>query len=105
MKFCRWRAHAHEISLEIRSRKEEAFKREQQLMQEVHDKKNELKDQSRIILQHENSIHHLRNENEALRTANNSLNQQVSFNKPLKCFEFITFFINSFKMLRINRRN
>jgi hypothetical protein len=76
--FCRWRIHAYEISHEIKSRKEDAFKREQKLMQELHEKDNSLKDHSRIIMQHENSLHHLRSENEALKTANISLNQQVS---------------------------
>lgn len=37
-----------------------------------------MKDQTRIILQHENSIHHLKSENETLRAANASLNQRVS---------------------------
>lgn len=81
--------HAYEITHEIKSRKEEAFKREQKLMQEINDKTNALKDQSRLILQSENSLHHLRNENETLKSANTSLNQQVK-----KLFKFLI--INEF---------
>lgn len=70
--------HAYEITHEIKNRKEESFKREQKLMQELHDKNNTLKDQSRLILQHENSVQHLRSERETLKSANASLNQQVN---------------------------
>lgn len=75
----RWRVHAYEITHEIKNRKEESFKREQKLMQELHDKNNTLKDQSRLILQHDNSVQHLRSEKETLKSANTSLNQQVTF--------------------------
>jgi hypothetical protein len=71
--------HAYEISHEIKNRKEDAFKREQKLMQELNDKNNMLKDHSRLILQNENKLHHLRSENDTLKTANASLNQQVNF--------------------------
>lgn len=71
--------HAYEISHEIKNRKEEAYKREQKLIQELNDKSNVLKDQSRLILQKENSLQHLRNENDALKSSNASLNQQVSY--------------------------
>lgn len=82
----RWRVHAYEISHEIKSRKEDSFKREQKLMQELNEKNNILKDQSRLILQHENSVHHLRSENEVLKTTNASLNQQVGCLKALISF-------------------
>lgn len=75
----RWRTHAYEISHEIKNRKEDAFKREQKLIQELNSKTNAMKDQTRIILQHENSIHHLNSEKETQRSANASLNQRVSF--------------------------
>lgn len=52
--------------------------REQKLMDEIASKTDQLKDQTRIILQHENSLHHLRNESEALRESNAALNQRVS---------------------------
>ena len=71
--------HAYEITHEIKNRKEESFKREQKLMQELHEKNNTLKDQSRLILQHDNSVQHLRSEKETLKSANASLNQQVTF--------------------------
>lgn len=74
----RWRTHAYEISHEIKNRKEDAFKREQKLIQDLNTKTNAMKDQTRIILQHENSIHHFKSENETLRAANASLNQRVS---------------------------
>lgn len=73
----RWRSHAYEITHEIKNRKEDAFKREQKLIQELNAKTNSLKDQTRIILQHENSIHHMKSENETLRAANASMNQRV----------------------------
>jgi len=75
--FFRWRSHAYEITHEIKNRKEDSFKREQKLIEEINQKSNAIKDQSRIILQHENSIHHLRNESEMLKTANQSLNERV----------------------------
>lgn len=75
----RWRTHAYEITHEIKNRKEDAFKREQKLIQELNTKSNAMKDQTRIILQHENSIHHFRSENETLKSANSSLNQRVSW--------------------------
>lgn len=74
----RWRTHAYEISHEIKNRKEDSFKREQKLIDELNAKTNAMKDQTRIILQHENSIHHLTSERETLRSANGSLNQRVS---------------------------
>lgn len=76
----RWRTHAYEISHEIKKRKEDAFKREQKLIQELNSKSNSMKDQARIILQHENSIHHLQSEKETLKSANSSLNLRVRFN-------------------------
>ena len=69
--------HAYEITHEIKNRKEDGFKREQKLMDEIAAKTEQLKDQTRIILQHENSLHHLRNENEALRESNRALNHRV----------------------------
>lgn len=75
--FNRWRNHAYEITHEIKSRKEDAFKREQKLMDEIASKENQLKDQTRMILQHENSLHHMRNENETMRESNASLIQRV----------------------------
>lgn len=75
----RWRTHAYEITHEIKNRKEDAFKREQKLIQELNTKSNAMKDQTRIILQHENSIHHLKSENETLRAANSSLNERVTW--------------------------
>ncbi|KAL7044151.1 hypothetical protein ACKWTF_001803 [Chironomus riparius] len=73
----KWRMHAYEIIHEIKNRKEDAFKREQKMMDEIAAKTEQLKDQTRIILQHENSLHHLRNENEALRESNRALNHRV----------------------------
>lgn len=78
LKNFRWRTHAYEITHEIKNRKEDAFKREQKLIQELNTKTNAMKDQTRIILQHENSLQHFRSENETLRSANASLNQRVS---------------------------
>lgn len=71
--------HAYEITHEIKNRKEDAFKREQKLIDEIATKTEHMKDQTRIILQHENSLHHLRNENEALRESNKALNHRVRF--------------------------
>lgn len=73
----RWRSHAYEITHEIKNRKEDAFKREQKLIQELNVKSNSVKDQTRIILQHENTIHHMKSENETLKAANASMNQRV----------------------------
>jgi hypothetical protein len=70
--------HAYEITHEIKNRKEDSFKREQKMMDEIAAKNNSLKDQTRIILQHENSLHHMRNENDTLRQSNATLIQQVS---------------------------
>lgn len=70
--------HAYEITHEIKNRKEDAFKREQKLIQEINMKTNSIKDQSRIVMQHETTIHHLKSENETLKNANSSLNQRVS---------------------------
>ncbi|CRL00697.1 CLUMA_CG013956, isoform C [Clunio marinus] len=72
----KWRTHAYEITHEIKNRKEDSFKREQKLLDELNVKTNAMKDQTRIILQHENSIHHLRSENDTLKSANASLNQR-----------------------------
>ena len=75
--------HAYEITHEIKNRKEDSFKREQKLMDELSVKNNQLKDQTRIILQHENSLHHIRNENETLKQSNASLIQQVCYRKHI----------------------
>lgn len=83
--------HAYEITHEIKNRKEDAFKREQKLMEEIAAKSDQLKDQTRIILQHENSLHHLRNENEALRESNVALNQRVIIFNGQKLFKFLKF--------------
>ena len=48
-------------------------------MDEIATKTEHMKDQTRIMLQHENSLHHLRNENEALRESNRALNHRVRF--------------------------
>ncbi|XP_070499007.1 putative leucine-rich repeat-containing protein DDB_G0290503 isoform X4 [Chironomus tepperi] len=74
----KWRIHAYEISHEIKNRKEDAFKREQKLMDEIAAKTEQMKDQMRVVLQHENTVHHLRNENEALRESNRTLNHRLN---------------------------
>ncbi|KAG5676690.1 hypothetical protein PVAND_006506 [Polypedilum vanderplanki] len=74
----KWRVHAYEITHEIKNRKEESFKREQKLMDEISAKNNSLKDQTRIILQHENSLHHMRSENDMLKQSNATLMQQMN---------------------------
>lgn len=85
-KFLRWRTHAYEITHEIKNRKEDAFKREQKLIDELNAKSNAMKDQTRIILQHENSIRHMNSENETLKAANSSLNERVSEVRKQVCF-------------------
>jgi hypothetical protein len=57
------------------------------LIQELNAKTNAMKDQTRIILQHENSIQHLKSENGTLRNANGSLNQRVSWMSEERCDE------------------
>lgn len=76
--FPRWRTQAYEITHEIKNRKEESFKREEKLILELNSKADTIKDQSRLILQHENSIQYLQSEINSLKSANNSMNQNVS---------------------------
>lgn len=89
--FLRWRNQAYEITQEIKNRKEDAFKREEKLIQELNLKSNAMKDQTRIILQHENGIQHLQRENETVRKANSSLNERVRINFKISSF-FLMFF-------------
>lgn len=55
-------------------------------MDELSAKNNSLKDQTRIILQHENSVHHLRSENDTLKQSNATLIQQVIYSGDMKTF-------------------
>jgi hypothetical protein len=74
----KWRTHVHEISHEIQSRKEDSLKRETKLIEEITAKNNIIKEQSKIIEQHNNSYFGTRSENETLKQANQTMTQQVN---------------------------
>lgn len=74
----RWRSQLHEISHEIQTRKEDSLKREEKLIDEINAKNDIIKEQSKILQQHDNNYFGMRGENETLKQVNQTLNQQTN---------------------------